>query len=403
MKLTPQQEALAPVLQDHLASGDKRAFIIEGLSGVGKSTLVQQVLAEMGKEPSLIDGFGENLEMDPNQVAVVDYFDPEQVLRCRKIIGEATNPMILLAHPRFTSDRELGRVDHVQGLEAVGIPSVLRRLNPMNDEEAAAYAGQKPDVIREFGLGIGGHIRTLMKDPLLNDERATVLTTAKLHQILGHAERFHQDHIARAEALLGRPISHRLGVELESTKYESLEKRLAGIDLRLNPILPRHPETLRIYKDIVDFGGADCWGIDVFVPHVEPAVIAELGLMDGDLKDEGHIMKMAHSCMKAWVVTRTHMDGGIDDRRRVRRAFDEWVRGEGVEHSYLHNFGMPTAGENPLWIHAGTHGGFKHPDTPLFTYAAETLLQAHGIPYSGFYGVRRGVAHHVTKDGVKLA
>lgn len=405
MILTPQQEALAPILREHLYAGDERVFVIEGLSGTGKSTVVQNVLAAMGKSGTVVDRVHRS-EVPPDHVAVVDYYYPEQIVRIREAIGELVHPMIVLAHPRFASMEGLGRVDHVQDLEAAGISSVIHRLDPMNDQEAASHAGQREDLIRQYGLGIGGHIRTLLNDPLLDELRATFLTTAKLHQILGHASRFHQDHTARAEALLGRTLSSRLKVELERTNFYSLEHRLATIDPNLGPILPRHPETLQMYQNIIDLRGPDCYGIDVLVPHVEPAVLTELGLIDGDLESQGYLMRIASSCIKAWVVTRTQMDGGFDDRRSLRRTFDEWGN-RASAYGYLHGLELPAAGENPLWVRASTHGGFRKPDSPLFTYAAETLLQARGIPYDVRYllmkDVMKNVVHHVTENGVRVA
>lgn len=409
MILTPQQAALAPLIQEHLASKDPRALIIEGVSGVGKSSLIRRILQETGQNAVFIPAgtsSRQGREAPDVQVAVMDYTRPERVLDFRRALEDRIQ-MVLLAHPRLTSAEGLVRVNHVHDLEKIGLPTLLHRLPPMEDSEARAFAEElsvttpTPDrltLIERYGLGVSAQVQHLMGDPDLNEERARSLALAHLHRILLQAHQYHHSPLPeRVVNLLGRDLSdHELGLELQANRHFSLEGALAKVDPSQPYILPRYKETLELYKQI--FETQRCINVGIFAPEAGPDLLEKLGFMQGEFVPGGRLLGFCSYIRKAGLMTQKAASPYLEERGDGNPdRFEEWLRGEIEEY-------IPRAGEYALYAVADGHGASRFLDHPLFPYAIETLLQAKGVPYLAEYVLGQGevVRHQVSESGVKV-
>lgn len=407
MILTPQQEELAPVIAGHLSLKDPRLLMIEGLSEVGKSSLVRSVLDRMGKTAVTIPEYS---HVDPSRylsadVAVFDYSNPQNVEKIQEALRDKVSAFVALAHPRFKSERGLDRVDHAADLEAAGIPSKVLALSPMNPPQSRDYiASFQPnpraaDLVDLYGLGIAGHIRRLLNTPELDHGNGNVLGGAKLRQILRHSIQYSRDGREKLEALLGARLPFAPQFDLDSSFDNSLERSLAFLPPDLEPQVPRFPETLAMYRQLL---ARECDRIELFVPDLDPSLLQELGVKeDGEFDSKGRILRFANWASKAGVLTPSII--AADERKRwpidefSTYAARKWVKGESIE-------GLPLATARAAYFSARSHGyPTNRLEAPLFPYSVETLLQARGVSYvADYYGDAPTVRHFVGAEGVEV-
>jgi hypothetical protein len=404
MHLTSSQSELLDGVVEHIRDGDRsKPLLIEGVSGVGKSTIVEEAVRQLGLQSVELDGphrrnAFEGMELE-NTVAIAEIRTAGLVPAFRDLIKDKARQLILLSHPRFLEDDSSGSelVDQSVELLDEGIEVVHCRLPVMSQSEVQAYLENKDrsdaiDMVEELGLGIAGHINRLLAMSDLGEERLRLLTHAKIFQILHCAERFHDGPVERIGTVLGRQLSDALkGSFLRDNRRfnfnHGLEDRLSSLEDVEFPF-PRFDETLNYYREMLRRN--DCSAVEIFVPECPQPILDELGLEEGDFCRNGRVLQFCSGPMKVGFATQAIQGGDWQVANQSKRRLGE--RGVGTLQPNMH----------ALQFSAHRHGGYTMIDSPMAPYAVETLLQGKGILYEVKYNQKEGglVCFKVDNEGV---
>ena len=376
-----------PVLMEAMEGGFKRPIFIEGVSGVGKSTVVQAAAEATGRELICVTEFSYGSEsVGPGDLVAMDYGNPGTFRKSLDRLGAGVSDVVILGHPQFPREDNNGweLVDHKAQLAEVGIDVDLHRLGLMHGIEVSAYLKadgiEEEQVIRalRFGLGIAGHIDTILRSGEVEVLRLRALTVAKLNQILKDGGQFHMDPVERVETLIEKRLrDDDLRREIAMHQDRTLEYRLGRLLNKADHLLPNHDRTLEIYKEIFRFG--DCERMQLFVPELDEELREELGFVhDGYFSMGGRIERFADIPSRFTAVDRNGYCGVWQHYKSVKELFfDRWMA-RGAESAY-------PAGENAVVFNSHAHGGNKGIDSPMAFYAVETLLQARKVSYLASY------------------
>jgi len=398
-RLTPQQQNLLSQVEDGVENRPDALLAIEGVSGVGKSTLVQ--LAAAGSDADLVEleyAYGRHEPLNiSDKIVVVDGFDPAKIDQILAQNRGTAAKVVALMHPGLKTEKGVELIDRADLFHAAGRDFDHLRLQPMSDKQAIDYAlGLNPDVdtdlVNEFGLGIAGHIRSLLDIPrdLL---RAEILTLSKLRQVLVNAERYHSFDLEDMQALLGRSIGDRLSRVVQRNPH--VEDKLAGKLIRarqlgVDHILPVADKTIRIYEDMLEY--RDCELIVVAVPDISDQEIQELGMQRYGFDYNKRISAFG-STSRVGAATKDQLLGENQIDKHAKLFFNRFCSEDESEFS---------PGDNPMVFLCRNHAPVRLVQSPMAAYAIETLLQAKGRPYRVRYNTTDQGNLFYEFDGMEL-
>ncbi|MEQ1849343.1 MAG: hypothetical protein ABL890_02005 [Candidatus Peribacteraceae bacterium] len=388
---TNQQVAAANSIVRHVTSHPAVPFVLEGVSGVGKSTAAALAAEQLELSALQIHEFDRlrhyERDLDESKIAVVDCRSAEQVKSVIDDISGKVGGIVINAHPQVVDKRSTRLVNHVEEFQKHNVHVDIHRLQIMGTDEVREYLGEtapelddkKNKIVRDYGLGIFGHIRNLLSLDTLDATNAEFLTITKIKQVLSHAGAQLLYPAEQAVAILQRAFPHAIADRLKkSDNFEDVISAIVNTEGYRFPF-PRVHKTFEIYRELKE----SCAGITIYIPNVDQETLDELYIKNEDDEISGRIVRFHPNVGVPWGTTRISIVGNnftSDESYRTMHAkerFNEWLAGKITE--------APNHGENPMYVRTTAHGGCDTLDHLFGMYAIETLLQGKSIPYEVRY------------------
>lgn len=398
-KLTGEQELARRFILDSLKkAGPKTIIVLEGLSGVGKSTVINGLQGEINQTHGLI--------VNPNYLIYLSKIPDKFLHHSGPLVIDTTPRELALIKARLPQDFEWQH----------------RLMKGMNLEETREYLrkisyGQQttliPEQIVEYSMGVPLLIERLTSDATLTEDSAEIIAVEYLRQNFPGTPKDDLqeelptyleiqppiqviERLTEIDLMQPKHIYQDLGRVLERKK--ALEKK--GI-FEESPLFLA-PQSVEIYNQMLALSGSDVLvEIDIFVPELTHEEYLKLGEALGFIEKDGSYIWPVRDIGWAFDIgTRIKMFSA--DERKVRmwvchpdgnesalvtfpyQADDIKRKAKNYTNEFISHYSplKPTKNINisRLLVHSHEHSGITHKPA-LIGWMVESLLQQRGIPY----------------------
>lgn len=382
--LTPQQKQHLPRVQGYLSEQTPDGLLlIEGFSGVGKSTLVRAAAELAGIDFDSLrsldcgaygrDNRHKALDND-GRIPVIDSQTPGTVERLLENYGERAKAVILL-RPRADKDSK-ERIDHETDFREKGLTIADKlELGLMGPDEALAFGTTlNPDLsdnrlFKALEIGLADQVVRLATAVDGDPDLATFIGRAAVRNIVTSFYQLPADHIIdfHTYAAMFEQVAGRSFPRIPEIYNEKLEVLVGRLVKYLKFPFPQRRFTKDIYEKTL-LGRQDGHRIAIHVPDISDEDLQKLRESLG-MNHRGFFDRITGGAKAAYIFGENQH--GLDI-----------VVAENLWRIAKRNGYMSDEKVKGLMFLVRKHGGSsRYIDNPISAYVLECYLQGAGIPY----------------------